>query len=66
MVFDWPGDQGSTIRGYRRAQDIARDSGDEFAQTVRLLLAEVQPDRLWLIANSMALVERSPAMISIP
>ena len=26
LVFDWPGDQGSTIRGYRQAQGIARIS----------------------------------------
>ena len=27
LVFDWPGDQGSTPRGYRRAQRVARESG---------------------------------------
>jgi esterase/lipase superfamily enzyme len=27
LVFDWPGDQGSTPRGYRRAQRIAGESG---------------------------------------
>jgi esterase/lipase superfamily enzyme len=53
LVFDWPGDQGSTPRGYRRAQRVARESGEELAQTIELIIREVQPERLWLLANSM-------------
>ena len=53
LVFDWPGDQGSGIRGYRSAQKIARASGTELAKTLELVIREVQPDRLWLLANSM-------------
>ena len=53
LVFDWPGDQGSGIRGYRRAQQIARASGAELAQTLELVIQEIQPDKLWLLANSM-------------
>ena len=53
LVFDWPGDQGSTPRGYRRAQRIAGESGAELAQTLGLIIRQVQPERLWLVANSM-------------
>ena len=53
LVFDWPGNQGSTIRGYRRAQRIARESGAELAETLQLILEEVSPDNVWLTANSM-------------
>jgi esterase/lipase superfamily enzyme len=53
LVFDWPGDQGSTPRGYRRAQQIAQESGEELARTLELIIREVRPDRLWLLANSM-------------
>jgi esterase/lipase superfamily enzyme len=53
MVFDWPGDQGSTPRGYRRAQRIAGESGAELAQTLKLVIREIRPERLWLVANSM-------------
>ncbi len=45
LVFDWPGDQGSTLRGYGRAQRIARESGEELAQTIKLIIDEVQPER---------------------
>jgi esterase/lipase superfamily enzyme len=53
LVFDWPGDQGSTPRGYRRALDVARESGKELAEALALIIREVRPERLWLVANSM-------------
>jgi esterase/lipase superfamily enzyme len=53
MVFDWPGDQGDSLSGYRRAQRTATDSGAELAEVLRLIVREIQPKRLWLLANSM-------------
>ena len=53
LVFDWPGNQGSTPCGYRRAQRIASASGTELAGTLDLIIGKIQPDRLWLVANSM-------------
>ncbi|MDZ7581778.1 MAG: alpha/beta hydrolase [Deltaproteobacteria bacterium] len=53
MVFDWPGDQGSTLRGYRRAKRIAGESGEQLARVLELIVRQVQPERLWLVANSM-------------
>jgi len=53
LMFDWPGDQGSSLRGYRRARGVAQASGAELAATLKLLIAEVRPERLWLMANSM-------------
>lgn len=53
LVFDWPGDQGSSLSGYRRAHEVARASGAELARTLELVIREVQPERLWLHANSM-------------
>lgn len=53
LVFDWPGDQGSTPPGYWRARRIAVASGAELAQTLELIIRQVRPDRLWLVANSM-------------
>ena len=35
-----------------RAQ-VAKASGAELARTLEMIIREVQPDRLWLIANSM-------------
>ncbi len=53
LVFDWPGNQGAALRGYRRARNIAIQSGAELAKTLELINREVKPDKLWLIANSM-------------
>jgi len=53
LVFDWPGNQGSSLRGYRRARRVAIASASELAKTLELIVQEVQPDRLWLMANSM-------------
>lgn len=53
LVFDWPGDQGATPSGYRRARQIAGESGTELARTLELIIRKVRPERLWLVANSM-------------
>ena len=53
MVFDWPGNQGSSWSGYRRAQEVAAASASDLADTLRLIVREIQPERLWLVANSM-------------
>lgn len=53
MVFDWPGDQGSSLGGYRKAHRIATESGAELAKTIELIVNDIKPEKLWLIANSM-------------
>jgi esterase/lipase superfamily enzyme len=53
VAFDWPGNQGSTPGGYRRAQAIARESGADLAAALRTLILEVQSERVWVLANSM-------------
>jgi esterase/lipase superfamily enzyme len=53
LFFDWPGNQGSSLSGYRQARRVAEASGAELARTLELIIREIQPDRLWLIANSM-------------
>jgi esterase/lipase superfamily enzyme len=53
LLFDWPGNQGSSLSGYRQARRVAEASGAELAHTLELIIRDIQPDRLWLIANSM-------------
>jgi len=53
LVFDWPGDQGSSLRGYRNARAVAEASGAELARTLEIIVREIEPDNLSLIANSM-------------
>jgi esterase/lipase superfamily enzyme len=53
VLFDWPGDQGASLGGYRRARVAAQASGSELAAMLRLIVEEVRPERLWMVANSM-------------
>jgi esterase/lipase superfamily enzyme len=53
VVFDWPGNQGASLRGYRTARNVAQASGTELAEALRIIVDEVQPDAVSLIANSM-------------
>ncbi len=53
LLFDWPGNQGSSLSGYRRARQVAEASGAELARTLELIIRDIQPQRLWLVANSM-------------
>jgi esterase/lipase superfamily enzyme len=53
VVFDWPGNQGSSLSGYRRAREVAEASGADLARTLDMILEKVRPNKLWLVANSM-------------
>ena len=53
LLFDWPGNQGSTPNGYRRARQVAAESAPDLARGLELAIQDIRPDRLWLIANSM-------------
>jgi esterase/lipase superfamily enzyme len=54
LLFDWPGDQpGGPRAAYSRAVEVAEASGVELAEALQLVIHELQPERLWLVANSM-------------
>jgi esterase/lipase superfamily enzyme len=53
LLFDWPGDQGASLSGYRRARRVATESGAELAAALSLVVERVEPRRLWLVANSL-------------
>lgn len=53
LLFDWPGDQGASLSGYRAARRVATASGAELAVALDLVLEQVAPERVWIIANSL-------------
>jgi esterase/lipase superfamily enzyme len=53
LLFDWPGNQGSSLSGYRRARSVAEESGADLARAIEIIVREIGPDRLSLVANSM-------------
>ena len=53
LVFDWPANQGSSLSGYRAAREQANASGPDLAHVLATIIAEVSPDNLSVVANSM-------------
>ena len=53
LLFDWPGNQGSSLSGYRNARSVAKASGEELAALLEIVVREIRPDKVWLVANSM-------------
>jgi len=53
LVFDWPGNQGTSLSGYRRAREVAKASGADLARVLEMIIERVEPEKLWLVANSM-------------
>ena len=53
LLFDWPGNQGTSLRGYRRARKVAIESGADLAKALELIVREIDPKKLWIIGNSM-------------
>ena len=53
LLFDWPANQGGSLSGYRQAREVAVDSGADLAETLRTVIEQVEPKRLWLYAHSM-------------
>ena len=53
LLFDWPGNQGSSIRGFRQAREVAIASAEELADLITLIDRDISPDRLSIVANSM-------------
>lgn len=53
LVFDWPANQGSSLRGYRAARAMADESGADLARMLDVIISEVASDNVALIANSM-------------
>jgi esterase/lipase superfamily enzyme len=53
LLFDWPGDQGVTPIGYKKAFRLARQSGPQLGDLIARISSEIQPDNLWITGNSV-------------
>lgn len=53
LLFDWPDNQGNSVSGCRQASRVAEASGVELARTLELVIRDIRPEKLWLIANNM-------------
>lgn len=53
LVFDWPGDQPTTVYGYQKARSFAIDSGRDLGELLAVIIREVKPEKIWLKASSL-------------
>lgn len=53
LLFDWPGDQPTRIRGYLRAESLATKSGQYLANVLIKIIREIKPAKLWISASSL-------------
>jgi esterase/lipase superfamily enzyme len=53
LLFDWPGNQGGSLRGYRQAREVAQASGAELARALEVIVDEVGAGKIWILANSL-------------
>ncbi len=53
LLFDWPGNQGVSIGGYKSAFALARESGTQLGELLAEIIHQAEPQNLWLTGNSM-------------
>jgi esterase/lipase superfamily enzyme len=53
LLFDWPGNQGNTIGGYKAAREVTAVSAKNLANLLDIVVEEIKPERTWLTASSL-------------
>ena len=53
LLFDWPGDQGVDISGYKKAQSFAMESGPYLGELLVKIVRQMAPKKLWINASSL-------------
>ena len=53
LLFDWPGDQSTSVGGYKKAQAMAEASGPQMGELLAKIIREIKPAKLWVKASSL-------------
>jgi len=53
LLFDWPGNQGEGVSGYRAAQEISARSAPDLGRVLARALRETGAEHLWLMSSSL-------------
>jgi esterase/lipase superfamily enzyme len=53
LLFDWPGDLGVSIGGYKKAQENARASGPYLGDLLAKIIRQVKPEKIWIQGSSL-------------
>ncbi len=53
LLFDWPGNQGEGISGYRASVEVATKSAPDLARVLGKVARETGAERVWLMGSSL-------------
>lgn len=53
LLFDWPGNQGDGVRGYRRAQKLANQSAPDLGKVFASVIRRTGAEKVWLMGSSL-------------
>jgi esterase/lipase superfamily enzyme len=53
LLFDWPGNQGEGISGYRASVEVATKSAPDLARVLANVARETGAERVWLMGSSL-------------
>jgi esterase/lipase superfamily enzyme len=53
LLFDWPGNQGDGLRGYRTAQKVANQSAPDLGQVLASVIRRTGAQKVWLMGSSL-------------
>ncbi len=53
MLFDWPGNQGEGMSGYRASVEVATKSAPDLGRTLAQLSRETGAEKVWLMGSSL-------------
>ena len=53
LLFDWPGNQGNTISGYRAARAVTPVSAANLAELLKIVVNDIRPEHTWVTASSL-------------
>lgn len=53
VLFDWPGNQGDGLRGYRAAQQMATQSAPDLGRFIAAVIKDTGAENVWIMGSSL-------------
>jgi esterase/lipase superfamily enzyme len=53
LLFDWPGNQGDGLSGYRTARQVSEQSAPDLGRVLAQVLRETGAEKVWLMGSSL-------------
>lgn len=53
LLFDWPGNQGEGVSGYRASVEVATKSAPDLGRVLAMVARETEAERIWVMGSSL-------------